>query len=271
MNEKDYSICKDSAVSNGKTIPLIDLITYMNNVYNEIKGIVQNELFQCKDISEIFKDILTEQVDLGNLKNTPHLELENLDNETQKILIIQCPTMVANEHFLTAVLNNNDVNIYQAFGKNNNLFKKEMSYVEFIKKLKKLEEFAKNSNLTYFNDNFIEQLSLEMTLYGLKEEYYIFNIENARIPPYDIEGFKEIINDYKSTINFRIFIDKIKEDYFLMDYIYTNLNELKTKLKSKTGSLSFLKNKYNPVIFIRIISEVEFNKYILFKNIFIYS
>ena len=150
-----------------------DATIYINEIYKLLNTKMKKDPnfllnTECILIHNLFENILN-KIDKYNIEN---INIENISKND--ILLIKCNSCFASYHFLLAVINKNKkkVNIYQSFGSSVKLFKKTISYIDFIRYLKTLHKIQEKKPKN-FVDYYTEMLPVEENLYGIDVNSYI--------------------------------------------------------------------------------------------------
>jgi len=146
---------------------------YLNDIYNIFNEKITNNPNFLKDVecelsSKLFKEILTRS-DKYNINHD--ITIQNI--QPNDILLIQCPSIFAPYHFITAVINEErtSVSIFQSFGSSMRLHKIDMDYNTFETYLSSLNTY-KNEGRKFIDDYKI-LLPIESNLYGINVTDYI--------------------------------------------------------------------------------------------------
>lgn len=164
----------NEAYKYSKTIPFNpNSYIYLNDIYNIFnENITNNPNFlkyvECELSSKLFKEILTRS-DKYNINHD--ITIQSI--QPNDILLIQCPSIFAPYHFITAVINEQktSVSIFQSFGSSMRLHKIEMDYNTFENYLLSLNMY-KNEGRTFIDD-YNMMLPIESNLYGINVPDYI--------------------------------------------------------------------------------------------------
>lgn len=164
----------NEAYKYSKTIPFNpNSYIYLNDVYSNFNEKITNDpnflkYVECELSNKLFKEILTRsnKYDINH-----HITIQNI--QPNDILLIQCPSIFAPYHFITAVINEEktSVSIFQSFGSSMRLHKIEMDYNKFETYLLGLNTYKNKGR--EFIDDYNMLIPIESNLYGINVPDYI--------------------------------------------------------------------------------------------------
>lgn len=243
------------------TIPFnVNSYIYVDQIYQAFKHeIDSNEEFlknvECYYSRNLFKEIL----DRTKMYTTTNIQLIQI--QPNDILLINCPSIFAEYHFIIAVVNENatQVNIYQSYGSYKRLHKITLPIQDFINLMNQL--------LTVKTGNFIDDYQLMITienqLYGIDIHDYIERLENyfdERV--YDPDDYEEHQIQGAQTLHIspRVF-EELEDTYNNTNYTttitayrvnpnpiggkHTNKKRKTLKLKKRKFKKGSRRNKYS--------------------------
>lgn len=164
----------NEAYKYSKTIPFNpNSYIYLNDVYSSFNEKITSDpnflkYVECELSNKLFKEILTRsnKYDINH-----HITIQNI--QPNDILLIQCPSIFAPYHFITAVINEErtSVSIFQSFGSSMRLHKIEMDYNKFETYLLSLNTYKNEGR--EFIDDYNMLIPIESNLYGINVPEYI--------------------------------------------------------------------------------------------------
>jgi hypothetical protein len=164
----------NEAYKYSKTIPFNpNSYIYLNDVYSSFNEKITSDpnflkYVECELSNKLFKEILTRsnKYDINH-----HITIQNI--QPNYILLIQCPSIFAPYHFITAVINEErtSVSIFQSFGSSMRLHKIEMDYNKFETYLLSLNTYKNEGR--EFIDDYNMLIPIESNLYGINVPDYI--------------------------------------------------------------------------------------------------
>lgn len=146
---------------------------YLEKIYEVFHARIESDLeflknAECLYTHNLFKYIL-ENIAMYDSKNIKLNQI--LPND---ILLITCPSIFADYHLLTVVINEDrtQVHIYQSYGTYKRLFKLTLPFETFIELMKELSTFKTRD----FLEDYQMMIGIETKLYGINTDEYIQRI-----------------------------------------------------------------------------------------------
>ena len=187
--------CADEIKEIHKDVPFRrNAISYVFDLFRALKkkeanGVKITKDMECKDIKKAYVDILqlTEKYTL--------VDIEPEDIQYNDILVIQCPTLVSEYHYMIAAVGYRGVEVVQAFGRT-------PVYVTFIK----LDQFIQYLNtMKLYSSTHVEDFKDKFkALYpAMKEvETNLYQVEPKVVNDIDITSLAEKISEKETAAIF---------------------------------------------------------------------
>ena len=164
----------NEAYKYSKTIPFNpNSYIYLNDIYSSFNEKITSDpnflkYVECELSNKLFKEILTRS---NKYDTNQNITIQNI--QPNDILLIQCPSIFAPYHFITAVINEErtSVSIFQSFGSSMRLHKIEMEYNRFETYLLSLNTYKNEGR--EFIDDYNMLIPIESNLYGINVTDYI--------------------------------------------------------------------------------------------------
>ena len=164
----------NEAYKYSKTIPFNpNSYIYLNDIYSSFNEKITSDpnflkYVECELSNKLFKEILTRS---NKYDTNQNITIQNI--QPNDILLIQCPSIFAPYHFITAVINEErtSVSIFQSFGSSMRLHKIEMEYNRFETYLLSLNTYKNEGR--EFIDDYNMLIPIESNLYGINVPEYI--------------------------------------------------------------------------------------------------
>ena len=191
MSSKTPTICKKLTIYNDSIlINYKNMHQYFNKIYVSLKNEIKGMNMECVNIKDIFNGILRKNNDIFKQKSGS--SVSNITNDT--ISLIKLPSLPAEYHFIVAVVYNDIVVIYQAYG-NRSLYKLKLPLSEFIKYIEMIEEIV-HSETPYSLDVIDKIKDIEKNLYDIDIDKYISEEIDRTTESDDEEDYEELKEEY---------------------------------------------------------------------------
>jgi len=146
---------------------------YLDEIYQVFHARIESDPEFLKNAECLYAHNLFEYI----LKNSTMYDSENIKlNQIlpNDILLITCPSIFADYHLFTAVINEDrtQVHIYQSYGTYKRLFKLTLPFETFIELMKELSTFKTRD----FLEDYQMMIGIETKLYGINTDEYIQRI-----------------------------------------------------------------------------------------------
>lgn len=191
MSSTIPSICRNLTVYNESIlIPFKNVHQYFNKIYFYLKKEIKDMHLECVNIRDIFSGIIRRNNNIFKLKSTNIIS--DITNDT--ISLIKLPSLPAEYHFIVAVIHNDLVHIYQAYG-NRSIYKMQLPLSVFINYVEKIEKIV-SSNIPYSSEVLDDIRDIEKKLYDVSIDKYIED-EIDRTADSDNEDDEDNLEDLK--------------------------------------------------------------------------
>lgn len=210
---------------------------YLNDIYSIFNEKITNDpnflkYVECELSNKLFKEILTRS---NKYDINQNITVQNI--QPNDILLIQCPSIFAPYHFITAVINEErtSVSIFQSFGSSMRLHKIEMDYNRFETYLLSLNMYKNEGR--EFIDDYKMMLPIESNLYGINVPDYIATneaqyTEEDNIYDEDDEDDNRIIQNSKLIGLFTRYYEELERIHTINNY---RLNITAYRVKPPNG------------------------------------
>ena len=180
--EQEIQFCKNPDVNRtmneayqiSRTIPFNpNSYIYLDEIYQVFHARIESDPEFLKKVECLYAHNLFEYI----LKNSTMYDSKNIElNQIlpNDILLITCPSIFADYHLFTAVINEDrtQVHIYQSYGTYKRLFKLTLPFETFIELMKELSTFKTRD----FLEDYQMMIGIETKLYGINTDEYIQRI-----------------------------------------------------------------------------------------------
>jgi hypothetical protein len=180
--EQEIQFCKNPDVNRtmneayqiSRTIPFNpNSYIYLDEIYKVFHARIESDPEFLKKVECLYAHNLFEYI----LKNNTMYDSKNIElNQIlpNDILLITCPSIFADYHLFTAVINEDrtQVHIYQSYGTYKRLFKLTLPFETFIELMKELSTFKTRD----FLEDYQMMIGIETKLYGINTDEYIQRI-----------------------------------------------------------------------------------------------
>jgi len=126
---------------------------------------------ECRLIAELFQHICDKLIAKSVLEHPTTIHIQDI--QENDVLSIQIPSLIAGYHFITAIIDKNKENviIFQSFGYNKTLYKKELTFEKFKTLLQ--------DSLDISNEESYEEGETNKKIYNVEKMLFGINVQDT--------------------------------------------------------------------------------------------